>query len=676
MGKLNKKSKGTTAGRWNLKRSIKAKIIAGCLLLSLVPLLTTTFFLTQYSNSTTKREANDKEMTVASDNAAFIDDWIRTKILTVQNIIEKYPEFKEGDANYILTVLKKIGEVNGEIEYYAYVDKDANSTNWDGKKSNVAEREYFIQAKETKQPAISDMLVNQKTGKNIIVIAVPILEGDQFLGTINCVVNPTILGKLTNRISIGNTGLGYMWSKSGIFIAHPKEDHFGKTMEEFFTPDQVQAFKDTVFSNDKGTMEFINSEGIPKLAAYSTVPTTGWKVVVTQDSAEVYQATKDLVQTCIFIVVIAFIVIILVSWLTGRIVSKPLLASSDALKRAAQGDLMTRVQVKSQDEIGQIGENLNLMLDSMGTMINQVSEASEQVAASSEELTAISAQNVESSSQVNASIEQIVNGSERQSQASKQNAIAMEEMAAGIMRIAESAASVSGAALTSSGEAKQGNEVVKHAVEQMNLIQNTVTETSSQMEALGGLSEQIGDIVGVISQIANQTQMLSLNASIEAARAGEHGRGFLIVANEVKKLAEQSKQAAGDIVELIGNTQRTTNAAIQSMQEGVHVVNSGTEVMSQVGNVFQTIYDSVQHVTTQIQEISAATEQISAGSQQVTSSIHEVASISEQSVGKAQSIAAASQEQYASMEEISASSEALSKMAERLQESLARFTVK
>ncbi|PZE20589.1 methyl-accepting chemotaxis protein [Paenibacillus xerothermodurans] len=671
------KKRGWSSGKWkgSWQNSIKTKLVVLFLLISLIPLLATTLILTEYSKRTTTAKAQEKQTSIVQSNASNIEYWVNHKITVVQEIMAAHPEFKNGDAGQILSVLKQIGEVDKEIEYYAYVDANANSTNWAGQTSNVAQREYFIKAKETKMPAISDLLVNQKTGKFIIVMAIPLLDGDKFLGTINCTVNPTILGKFSSDIKIGQTGLSYLWSETGTFIAHPKETHPGKKMEEVFTPEQVQAFKDTVFSNSTGTMEFINSEGIPKVAAYSTVPTTGWKVMVTMDTAEVYDAVSSFQRISLFILVAACVLVAIIAWFIGLKASRPLTTLSDALNQAATGDLTVRVQSKSRDEIGQISENMNSMLDSMSGMLNQASQVAEQVAASSEELTAISAQNVESARQIGVSTESVVSGSEAQSKAAQQNSAAMEEMASGIMKIAESASVVADTTLGAANDVKQGNEAVQQAVTQMSAIQHSVTNTSSEISVLGELSAKIGEIVNVISEIANQTQMLSLNASIEAARAGEHGKGFSVVADEVKKLAEQSKNSASNIAALIAEVQQTTNKAIRAMNEGVAVVDEGTKLMNHVGEVFETIHSSVQHVSEQIQEISAATEQISAGTQQVTSSMNEMVSISDNSFGNAQAIAAATEEQFASMEEISASSEALSKMAQELQEELQKFII-
>ncbi|WP_134684845.1 methyl-accepting chemotaxis protein [Brevibacillus migulae] len=656
--------------------SVTTKLVVLLVLISLLPLIFTSLTLTNYSTDTTTLEAQEKQISLAQSNAKNIDYLIQHKIDTVQEIIKLHPEFKKGDTQYILSILKQIGEVDKEIEYFAYVDKNALSTNWEGKTSNVADRDYFIKAKETRKPAISDLLVNKKTGGFIIVLAIPLLDGDTFLGTINCTLNPASFARYSSDIKTGETGLSYIWSNAGTFITHPKKTHIGKTMNDIFTPDQVQAFKDTVFANDSGTMEFINSEGIPKMSAYSTVPSTGWKVMVTMDTSEVYSEVTDFVNISVVIVIAASVLVALISWYIGRRVAKPLRVLADGLKQVATGDLTVRVHPKSRDEIGQIYQNMNIMLDSMNAMIDQVNQSAQLVASSSEQLTSISATNVETSRKVSQAIQSVVTGAETQNQAAQQNTAAMEEMTAGIMRIAESAAIVSDTTTSTTAEVQQGNEAVKDAVRQMNAIQTSVKHTSEEIAILGELSSKIGEIVTVISDIASQTQMLSLNASIEAARAGEHGKGFAVVANEVKKLAEQSNQSAANIAQLISEVQGTTNKAIQAMNEGTTVVEQGTQIMNHVGEVFETIYSSVQHISDQIRDISAASEQISAGTQEVTSSMANMAGVINHSLSHAQSIDASSQEQLASMEQLSASSESLRTMAKELQETLSKFTTK
>jgi len=190
---------------------------------------------------------------------------------------------------------------------------------------------------------------------------------------------------------------------------------------------------------------------------------------------------------------------------------------------------------------------------------------------------------------------------------------------------------------------------------QMGRISGTVESTSSIIKQLGERSKQIGDIVTAITDISSQTNLLALNAAIEAARAGEHGKGFAVVADEVRKLAEQSQDSAAKIKELIERTQEDTKQSIQSMMNVVHEVQAGTLDVNEAGVAFKKILEAEILVAEQIHEVSAISEQMSANSQEVSASVQEVQAIATQSSEGAQTIVTASREQLASMEEISES---------------------
>lgn len=179
----------------------------------------------------------------------------------------------------------------------------------------------------------------------------------------------------------------------------------------------------------------------------------------------------------------------------------------------------------------------------------------------------------------------------------------------------------------------------------------------------------------MITQIADQTNLLALNAAIEAARAGEHGRGFSVVADEVKKLAEGSGEAAGQIRNLILEIQTEADNAVQSMSLGSSVVEKGIDMVHQTGEVFKDILVAIEQVTAESQEVSAIIEQVNSSSQNMVDTMEGVASIAEQSAGNTQNVAASVEEQNASMQEISASTEALSSMAQDLQEAVSTFKV-
>jgi len=206
-------------------------------------------------------------------------------------------------------------------------------------------------------------------------------------------------------------------------------------------------------------------------------------------------------------------------------------------------------------------------------------------------------------------------------------------------------------------------------------IEQSVSSSAEVVTKLGERSKEIGQIVVTISGIAGQTNLLALNAAIEAARAGEQGRGFAVVAEEVRKLAEQSQEAAKQIANLISEIQSETDNAVVAMNEGAREVKVGADVVNNAGKAFKEIVSLISEVSTQIREISAAIQQMASGSQQIVAAVRDIDRISKDAAGQTQTVSAATEEQSASMEEIAAASQALAKMAEDLQSAVRKFRV-
>ncbi|MDR3560648.1 MAG: methyl-accepting chemotaxis protein, partial [Negativicutes bacterium] len=272
-------------------------------------------------------------------------------------------------------------------------------------------------------------------------------------------------------------------------------------------------------------------------------------------------------------------------------------------------------------------------------------------------------------------IGEVATGAEKQLKAVDDTADVVGQMSAGIQQIAANANSVAGTSAQSAEAAQEGSKAVEKAITQMSQIEDTVTRSAQVVSKLGERSKEIGTIVDTIAGIAGQTNLLALNAAIEAARAGEQGRGFAVVAEEVRKLAEQSQDAAKQIASLIGEIQKDTDSAVVAMTEGTKEVRVGSEVVQDAGKTFQDIFAAFNQVTGQIREISAAIEELAGGSQQIVSSVREIDSISKGATSQAQTVSAATEEQSATMEEIAASSQALARMAEELTQAVSRFKI-
>jgi methyl-accepting chemotaxis protein len=374
-----------------------------------------------------------------------------------------------------------------------------------------------------------------------------------------------------------------------------------------------------------------------------------------------------------YIILFCSLIVAVISMLASGYILRPIYAITSLMKKVSTGTLSDRLSVKGRDEIQQLKQHINLMLDSFSFTLKKLDEAVQHTAASSEQLTAIAGSSVTASQNTAQSVERITQGAREQHEGSEQSAQAMEEMSIGIQRIADSASIVNERSQHVHEQVTHGDEVVQGAVLQITHVNEAVDRTAAMIHALEAKTAEINQVVTYISEIAAQTNLLSLNASIEAARAGEHGRGFAVVAGEVKKLAEQTTQATGTIAGILSEIQESAAMTSGSIAEEIKEVHKSVEQIGRVREVFGSIVHAVVEVSNQINEVSAATQQLSASTEEVSASMTEIVSISQHSLQELTAVSAATSGQHRSMEEISASSESLSHMAAELQEMVSKF---
>ncbi|CAJ1002615.1 methyl-accepting chemotaxis protein [Brevibacillus aydinogluensis] len=381
------------------------------------------------------------------------------------------------------------------------------------------------------------------------------------------------------------------------------------------------------------------------------------------------QESREAEMTLIITIGAALLLAMSIGYVIARMIADPLKKVASKLDELAGGDLTVQpVDFEGKDEVGTLGQAFNKLVIQLRSLIGEV-----KVAASSEQLTSSAEQTAKAAEQAAAAIQEIATGSEVQTQRTAESVRVMEELGTAIQRIAATAGTVSESSVRAAQEAEQGNEYIVKAVEQMSAVQAAVNRAAEMVTLLGARSEAIGEIVQVITGIASQTNLLALNAAIEAARAGEQGRGFAVVADEVRKLAEQSENSAQEIARLIGDIQLETGQVIAAMNQGTAETEAGSVAVREAGMAFQRIVSAAQAVAEQIQEVSAATEQMTAGVQQVASSMDEMNRLAQEAAVHTQGAAANSEEQLASMQEIARSSENLNRLSQQLQQMISRF---
>jgi len=297
--------------------------------------------------------------------------------------------------------------------------------------------------------------------------------------------------------------------------------------------------------------------------------------------------------------------------LISRSISKPVAELKDALERIGQGDLTVEIKAESKDEIGVISNSLTQAIVSIKNLIGQSKTISSSLASSSEQLSATT--------------EEISRNLKSQTERASQIASAAEEMSQTVVDIAKNASNIAEVSVTTANVAKEGKDMTINTAEEIKIIEDSVNKLSGIVNDLGERSRQIGEIVTVIKDIADQTNLLALNAAIEAARAGEQGRGFAVVADEVRKLAERTAKATDEIADMITRIQTEVNVAEQSMEDATKKVASGVELSEKAANTLTQILNKAQELQSMIQQIASATEEMSSVTDHITQDIGGIA---------------------------------------------------
>jgi methyl-accepting chemotaxis protein len=290
------------------------------------------------------------------------------------------------------------------------------------------------------------------------------------------------------------------------------------------------------------------------------------------------------------------------------------LAAAQAL---SDGDMTHRIDVISGDEMGDVGRALNESFDKVGAAILDITRHSETIASASEELSS--------------SATQIAASTESQKEQSTQVATAMQEMSSTVLQVSDNSNQAADSARHAGELAKNGGKVVAQTVEVIKEIADSTRATSEKIEVLGQSSDQIGKIIGTIDDIADQTNLLALNAAIEAARAGEQGRGFAVVADEVRKLAERTSTATKEIAGMIQTIQEETKNAVETMRNASTKVDGGVEAAGKAGKALSDIIENVDNLQDMITHIATAATQQSAATEQVNTNMDQIAKMGEQS---------------------------------------------
>jgi methyl-accepting chemotaxis protein len=650
-----------------LRKSIRTKLIFAFAIILLLPSLV--IGGTSYERA--KGKVKEKIVQSAQGNVELLDKFITRTI---------EPAIKE--VEYLANTLEDASIPNAEpivkqkIEAYQVLHPEIMQTYVGTKTGKMIltpsgelpkgydprTRIWYKNAMAKQGVVVTEPYVDAITGKMVVTISAMLKQRN---AVVSIDLNLQTLTDSVKQVKIGKEGYAFILDQTRKYIVHP----FQKAGEE-----AKGEIVEKMFAVSSGEFEY-ELEGQAKHMFFATNALTGWKVAGTMNVSEAKSEARPIFWTTVVVLVVAIVYGAIHSFFVIRSITVPLRKINGTAHRISEGDLTGRIDVHSNDEFGELSESFNHMADSLSALIREIHEKSEQLAASSQQLTASANQTSEATDQIISVMQEVAAGSERQVSSMEKTTQTITVMSTSADEMASHAQIVTDAALQTTSMAEEGNQALQQAVRQMEAIDRTVKALSTSVQGLGNRSKEIGQIIEVITAISTQTNLLALNAAIEAARAGEHGRGFAVVADEVRKLAEQSAASAGQVANLIHAIQQETEAAVQSMIAGTKEVASGIHVIDAAGQLFARIQTSITRAATEFKEVSTAVDQVSCGTREIAATMDMMAQMTDTNAADIQTVFAATEEQLAFMQEITASSSSLSRMADELHELVRKFNV-
>ncbi len=386
------------------------------------------------------------------------------------------------------------------------------------------------------------------------------------------------------------------------------------------------------------------------------------------NSLIVSSVNKILLVTLLSILIGALLVFVILN-----VYRKPMYELLEAADRISEGDLSVKIKGDSRSEISQLSDAFKSMVENLRSLIKEIQESSLHLSTLSEEMSASSEEVASASRKISDNAAEISNGTEVQNTKIVDITHAMQDMTHNIQEVAENTQKVSRNTNLVNRTVGDIGSASREVLLKMDLIRSSVDGTEEVIRDLDSKSQQINDIITLITRIADQTNMLALNAAIEAARAGEHGRGFSVVADEVRKLAEESGRAAKDISKLIDEIRDGISETVESIESSKKEVQIGTLSVNSAVEMVSGIVSTINEITNMIEDVAAATEEQSASIEEITSTLEDISSISEQSAAGIQETAAALEEQSASMSELASMASDLALRGEKMRKATEKF---
>ena len=666
-----------------MKISLKVKLMAAFLILISVPMGILGYISYNMAAKSIQATVQQQLKEQTADTSALIEKTIESVKHSLETAslnpdlgyVAKQLDKSESDTvfEYIKAVQKEnqdymevliVTDANGKV----IIDSQTKAPDID-----LSDRDYMKKAISSGKETVSEVLTSRFTGNPAIFIVYPLKDGDKIVGTLVGSIKFESISAYASKVKIGQSGYAYMIDKNGLIVYHPdaskilKENASDKANDEFkLIIDQMKA--------GKASDAFYTYNNVYKYTVFQ--PVDNWVIAITANYNEYMASALGIRNNTIIIVIISIIIAMAGAYLYSTMgIINPIKKLEKLMRQAGDGNLTVHININSKDEIEELGNSFNDMIKHQDEIVRSVRDAAEQLNAASEEMAASSEEISATTEEVTATINQVAQDAEKQNESIVDVSGVLVQLSSLVQLAQNRAKSTSSNAANTMAVADLGREKVEETVKAMNIISMGSEETSKALEAVNSLSVKVGGIITTINAIAEQTNLLALNAAIEAARAGEHGKGFSVVAEEVRKLSEESNDRAKEINVLVSEMMKQIKNAVTAMGSAKNEVDNGVAIVAETDKAFVNIMEAIENITGHVNEILDITGDEVASSDKVVKLINEIATITESNTSNSENVSLAAEEQASAINNLTATAEETSAMAEELTKLVERFEI-
>lgn len=671
-----------------LKRSsFKLKLLSGILPIVIIGMGILSFYTVYKFNENIENSTINRMTENVNNMSDIINEWIDGKLLEVRSTANT------PTAKLISSNIEAVDEFNkdrifnlekyypGEYDNAAVVsfnnDGISRAQYANGKTVNgdVSEKQWYKDLMTGRSYNISNPVISKGSGKTLIVIGAAVKDdSDNIIGDMISAVNISRIQEKINEFKFGENGYSILISDDGTIITHPDESLIMKSkITELEDSDMVNLGKE-MLKSDSGDFKFGVGDN-KSIAFYKKIPLTNWSVASVISERELFAEGKSLVTTLAMVSVIIIIIIAGIIIFMANKFSKPLRKLCDFSSEIAQGNLTCELNINRSDEIGQVADTLKNTSYELRNMVIDISTSANEVNKLADDVNEAIKQSLIGTEEITKSMEQISRGAINQAENADKASEITGELVDEIKSVVDKCNYMNEIVNDSIKMSTIGTERVQNAVENIKSIEKINNESIEQTLNLLEKSNEIGQIVNVISEIAEQTNLLALNASIEAARAGEQGKGFAVVASQVGELAKQSNEAAKKIENIIRGIQQQVQVIDKQMKFGAEEVANGVETTKSVSENFTEIEKTFKEIESVVLEVFNASNIMEEKAYTTSNSIKEVAGVTEENSSATEEVTAANEEQSASMQQIAETTSKLDELIENLNQTIKKFKI-